>query len=199
MRDIHLNDSSVGCTQLFIHKPGDHRVRWYDNALAVDAAGRAESGLLRYFWRHTDLCNLTFEQYYSKFVLQKSTPASSKRKSFRDCPLVQDAKPLYACERTTMHVGRIEIEHNKDIELRAIFSLLRVKPACSFEDLRTVDGVLFSTFVLACDELGIYTGGDDAENVLQELINPERSVWTKVGDEWFPLLESPLKCSDAFL
>ena len=181
LRDIDLNSSSIGCTQIFAHKPGDHAVRWWskedDRETPRAAASKSESFLLRYFWRHKQLRHLTFEQYFSLYVLQSFEPRA-KRQFYADTPL-RNCEIMYAVERTTMHVARIEFCFTKDPELRALRSLLRVKPAFSFKNLLRVDGVLYPTFVNAAEACGIYTDREDAECVIEEMINPNIDEWKR--------------------
>ena len=179
MRDIDLNNSSIGCTQIFAHKPGEHSVRWWskedDQEAPRCAASKSESFLLRYFWRNRRLRHLTFEQYFSLYVLQDHQPGG-KRIFYADTPS-RDCDVKFAAERTTTHVARIEFCFTKDPELRALRSLLRVKSAYSFKNLRRVDGVLYPTFVDAAEACGLYTDREDAECVIEEMINPNIEEW----------------------
>ena len=188
MRGIDLNSSSVGCTQLFAHKKGQHSVRFWDDETATEAAANAasiaESNLLRYFWRNKKLRHLKFEEYFSRFVLQASLPKREGRKYFEDTPKNLLCSPMYAVERTTMHIARLEMVHTKDPELRALRSLLRVKAAYSFTNLRRVlegdESTLYPTFVEAADACGLCTGSDDAARVMEEMINPCVEAWKNV-------------------
>ena len=73
---------------------------------------------------------------------------------------------MYAVERTSMHIARIEMCYTKDPELRALRSLMREKPAYSFKNLRRVlegdESKVYPTFVEAADASGLWTGSEDA-------------------------------------
>jgi hypothetical protein len=176
MRHIPLNKSTVGVTVLYVHKPGENMVAFFEDA--DDDGVTSDSQLLRYFNRSTDvlLDNVTFADYYSTYTLMDNLPKKSGRKCFRD---TCDA-PKYACERCRPHVARIE-HFKTDDELQAIRDLLRHRPARSFEDLRTINSVTYQSYVQAAEALGIRRANEFAE-VLQETINPNVELWGRAGE-----------------
>jgi hypothetical protein len=186
LHEFDLNYSSVGCTILFVHKEGEHSVRWYDDPersdAALVAASRSDSQLLRYFWRHSSLDELKFEEYFGYYSLRAGRPRQGAYKE--DSPPEGSlAEQQFAVKRRAdSHVARIETAFTSDLELWAMHAILRRNCCRSFEGMRTVEGITYPSCAEACKRLGIFTGYDDAEFVLREMINPDPAEWARDAD-----------------
>ncbi|OAY73073.1 hypothetical protein ACMD2_27167, partial [Ananas comosus] len=92
---------------------------------------------------HDDARELTYVEFPMKWVWHSSDKFWSRRKRGN-------------------RIGRVVYIHPNSGELYFLRMLLSlVKGAKTYEELRTVDGVVYETFCAACDALGLL--GDDLE------------------------------------
>ena len=107
---------------------------------------------------------------------------------------------IFYRKSSTQIVGRMYFVHPSDIERYALRILLLYRKGCiSFEQLRTVNGTVYSTFRETCQALGYFENNKDCEITLQEassfatsfqlrelfVILLLNSAPTDPGDLWF--------------
>jgi len=178
MKEIDINLCIPSVTALKIHDEGQHPVYYSSEDQASEAAKFVITPLMRYFSRHVDLDSLTYEQYYEKFTLCKELPRKNGRIALPDDPSqFGDFSILFACERTTEHVARIDCPTTNNSEFNALVAILRRYPRRSWQGCLKVGNNLFSSYTAAAEALGIYRGGDEFSEVFQSVINPNPEIW----------------------
>lgn len=76
---------------------------------------------------------------------------------------------MWQLRKQGMQIGRLSYTHHSTGELWYLRMLLtKVRGACSFEDLRTVNGVQFSSYRKACAEYGYLDGDKEWHDVIDE-------------------------------
>ena len=157
MKEIDINLCIPSVTALRIHNEGEHPVYYSSEDQASEAAKFTITPLMRYFSRHVDLNSLTYEQYYEKFTLCKELPRKNGRIALPDDPSqFGDFSILFACERTTEHVARIDCPTTNNSEFNALVAILRRYPRRSWQGCLKVGNNLFSSYTAAAEALGIY-------------------------------------------
>lgn len=180
IKEIDINLCEPAVTALKVHLEGEHPVYYDKPELANEAARFTITQLMRYFSRDPTL-NVTYEEYYEKFILNQEAPRRSERAFYQDNPVrFGDFPKLFACERTTRHIARIDVPCVKDVELNAFVAILRRFPCFSWQDCKTVNGELHSSFSSAAGALGIYLGNDEFTEIFANIINPNIAAWDEV-------------------
>ena len=118
-----------------------------------------------------DLC---YTEYFAHFRIKKFDPAKiGKPGFFLERDTGQGAPPMHVIQRDPLraHLSRIQSVHISCGELFYLRILLLSRPGTSWEDLRTIDGTIHSSFQSACITLGLFTDRDEANFCMQEAIN----------------------------
>jgi len=176
---FHLVRKDPPVTPLPVHLANDTRHQQYMRRKQNENNG---SRLIHYFARPAGsftsnytgtrlFDDLTYSEYYSLFRLAKYNPDNSH-------------KPMYFCESTNnnpMHV--ILRDNSRKVHLTRIHNIrptqgdvfylraiLKQKPARSFIEARTFNGVIHDTFQSAATEMGLFTTVKEAQYALAEAI-----------------------------
>jgi hypothetical protein len=167
-------------TSLPVHLPDTDRHRQYSRNHGTE---NTLSLLQRYFLRplghymFRDTCcsfdDLTYTDYFSLFRLVKFDPAKSTRDDYfcENIRLHVDAR-MHVILRlsTNTHLSRMRNVRPSEGETFYLRTLLRHRPARSFRDLRTIDGVEYSTFQEATGVMGLFASQLEGEYALQEAV-----------------------------
>ena len=201
--NLQLHEPS--CETVYVHLPGQVScvINSNDDCEVVEGKlSKAETPLLRYFWRHPSLkrsngYHLKFAEYYGKYTLSK---LKAKKQTLRrasgsdsDSDIEIDAsvasyedRPPHgldkkvAMPRKRLHFARIEDSPIFRTELHCLTAILRHVDRDSFEDCYTVNGKRHSTFADAAYALGIFSDQDEFELAFKEMIFPNLEVWKKL-------------------
>ena len=175
----HIADRFPGVDCLPVHLPGRQTIRY---GVQRGAAG-SMSDLLRYFHRprgpvyvlapvanrqrHFD--ELSYTEYF-RFFRHESlrTPPPNNLIYFLEHNLPPNQVGMRVIPRQRLHVTRITVVRTSQGELFYLRALLGARPARSFDDLRTVDGELLTTYQEAASRLGLFAANDEAHTALQE-------------------------------
>ena len=151
-----------------IHLPGE-RTFLISNPNAP--AGTKMSPLQRYFARPSEFVDMEFLTYYESVRLYDKLPRSLQGQAD---DILQDSgtPPMYIVPRAEEDeaIGRIRFASPSNVELFALRLILLHKPASSFEDARTFDGELYSTYRMAAVAMGLYIDGDEFDKAFDEAV-----------------------------
>src|SRR4051812_3030093 len=155
-----------------VHLPGAN----FHQMMRRDQDASTASKLLRYFARPRlpEFRALRILEYYSTYRLESynlwSPPPlgegrwlEEEREGFRQQIVIRRV-------RATKVVSRLHTVPPRMGELYYLRSLLLHRPADSFEDLRTVLGVVHPTFQEAATALGLFSDQTEAEQCMEEAV-----------------------------
>nr|CAG8536686.1 12222_t:CDS:2 [Entrophospora candida] len=151
-----LHDRSPAVVHLQVHLPGQHRVIFRDDECLENVVERANSEkttLTAWFQANTlypEARELTYGNFPTQWVYNKQTNKWSPRQRENVIGRMYFVSPM-AGER---------------YYLRILLNVVR--GATSFENLRTVNGVLYNTFKEACAILGLLQNGEEWDQCLAE-------------------------------
>ena len=149
--------------------------------------------------------NVCYAEYFSRFRLQKfNDTISGKPGMFLERHTSNGAPPMHVVQRDPLlpHLSRLQSVHVSRGELFYLRSLLLLRPGRSWEDLRTVGGVLYPSFQAACLALGLFADKDEAQVCMQEAIDtlrtPQQLRFLFVHLLTNSCIDAPLKFWDTF-
>jgi hypothetical protein len=117
--------------------------------------------------------DLTYAEYFTLFRLTKFDATKAHHENFY---LEQDygngSQPMHVILRSSKyrHYARLREVPNARGELFYMRVLLQRRPASSFEDLRTVNGIQYATFQEAATNLGVFEDLSEAEYAFSESV-----------------------------
>ena len=125
-----------------------------------------------------DFSQLSYAEYYSLFYLQKFDVQNSTKPSYfvereHDGPL----QHVVLRSSTHQHISHIESIHPSKGNHFYLWTLLQHHPACSFEELHTVNGTIYATFQEAATTLGLFANQNEGIYALKEAINSLQMPW----------------------
>ncbi|XP_061355352.1 uncharacterized protein LOC133299871, partial [Gastrolobium bilobum] len=152
--DIHSRYPPVQI--LSFHLPNEKNIIFSDNDSLYDVKTRAESRLSIFeFWmdankKYPEGRHLTYGEYPTEFVFKEKTHEWNPRKKG------------FSIGR----INRFSANNGEDSYLR---TLLNFQRGCtSYEDLRTINGVVFPTFKDACYSLGLLDDDNEYIDAIKE-------------------------------
>lgn len=105
------------------------------------------------------------------FLLNQSDP-NARQYTYDEIPrfyVWDDSKTLWTVRKKGYQIGRLIYTHHSSGEVWYLRLLLtKVRGPLSFQNLRTVNGVEFSTYQEACNEYGLLENDDEWHEVLSE-------------------------------
>ena len=122
-----------------------------------------------------DLC---YAEYFVLFRLQKFDERNVGRPGYYpERPTDQGAPVMHVVQRSTLrpHLTRLQSVHVTCGELFYLRTLLLSRPAISWVDLRTIDGVIYSSFQAAAITLGLFADQNEAQFCMQEAVSTLRT------------------------
>jgi len=174
---MELVHNEPGVSEISVHLENEQFVALPENATDDEIRSRLaakETPLLRYFWRPKDLAYVCLTDYYSQYDLRSMCP--NGKPPIKDTP-PRPIQPKYVVRRSKLHVCRLEFGSSMHVERYCLGLILRRFPRTSFQDCRTVSGVVHKTFSCAAYALGIFSEYNEYEMCLRELINPNLEAW----------------------
>jgi Helitron helicase-like domain at N-terminus/PIF1-like helicase len=170
----HITRKTPAVTALGFHLPDRQQRRM--NEKSGDACKSATS-LLYYFARPRDphFDGIKYADYHAEYQRCKSAPTSDPghlRTTWREVQIPgTQIEPQYIIRRSRVRqVMRLKIIAPQAGELYYLRSLLRVRAARSFEELRLIDGHLHPTFQEAAMALGLFKHERESEQVFEEAV-----------------------------
>ena len=167
-------------TAISIHGPSSHSNHQYHRR---DQNSSTLSTLDHYFLRpHTlftigtnvrDFANLTYTEYYTLFRLAKYDATQDHRLNYYiEEPNSDNLPPMHVILRSAAHphISRIRDVRPSEGDLFYLRALLQHRPASSYVDARTVNGIEYATFQEAATELGLFANEKESEYALMEAI-----------------------------
>lgn len=173
-------------TPVPVHLPGDHSHHQY---LRVHNDHGSFSSLERYFLRphgqfrqgltSRNFNDLTYGDYFSLFRLTKYDPANNTKPGyFRERQVITDtSRAMHVVLRNASkrHLSRLQPVRPSQGELFYLRTILQHHARTSFEDARTVDGILYGTYQEAATHLGLFADDNEAEYAMHEAVRNLRT------------------------
>lgn len=167
-------------TAIAIHGPSSRRNHQYHRR---DENSSTLSTLDHYFLRPQgsfvignnvrDFTALTYTEYFTLFRLAKYDAAQAHRTNYYiEQPNTDNSPAMHVILRLPAHphLSRIRDVRPSEGEIFYLRALLQHRPASSYVDARTVDGVELPTFQEAATELGLFANEQESEYALIEAI-----------------------------
>ncbi|XP_061347924.1 uncharacterized protein LOC133293370, partial [Gastrolobium bilobum] len=180
----HINVEYTCRERLPFHLPNEKNIIFSDNDSLYDVKTRAESRLSIFeSWmdankKYPEGRHLTYGEYPTEFVFKEKTHEWNPRKKG------------FSIGR----INRFSANNGEDSYLR---TLLNFQRGCtSYEDLRTINGVVFPTFKDACYSLGLLVDDNEYIDAIKEAnaILTEESIKNITLEEIDKVLQSNGKC-----
>ena len=163
---FHITSKTPSVTSLPVHLP-DQNVPRYSGRSTTEHQNA--SLLLRYFNRPDgpEFTNLTYCEYFKQFVQYNwSVGDVLLPTDFLERNVLHGSCQKVRRRQVGTKVARIHMVSPTAGELFYLRCLLAHKPAESFTDLRTVDGVTWETFHEAAMRVGLFTNQNEGQYVL---------------------------------
>ena len=158
---------SVSC--LPVHLPDKNFARFSGSNISEDTT----SLLIRYFNRPRDAAfkNVTYCDYFKDYVLYKWTEGDTLPVgNFLETPILHSVRHRVAPRQVGTKVARLHMVSPTAGEVFYVRCLLARKPAASFDDLRTIDGILYHSFHEAAIRIGLFTNENEGHYVMVEAV-----------------------------
>ncbi|KAK4700477.1 ATP-dependent DNA helicase PIF1, partial [Phenoliferia sp. Uapishka_3] len=164
--DISVKHPSVAV--LAVHLPGDNRTQYPQGA----AKASLGSTLLHYFYRPLDSIfhDITYCQYYEQFTEHPNPPTPLPPNQYLEA--LSPHWPQKAVRHRTRgsKVARIHTVRPGHGDVFYLRVLLHNRPARSYEELRTVEGVVYLSFQGAALALGLFSNSAEGVYTMQEAV-----------------------------
>ena len=180
----NITQKTPAVTALPIHLPNSPHYQRYHRSNSSPTL----SNLEHYFARpegtffdganQRDFKDLCYAEYFSHFRLQKFNEKNmGKPGFFLERTNNQGAPAMHVIQRdpSRPHLSHLQSVHVSRGELFYLRSLLLSQPGTSWEDLRTIDGMVYSSFQAACLALGLFAERDEAQVCMQEAVDTLRT------------------------
>lgn len=208
---FNITKKEPSVTAISVQLPTERRIQRYrrnDNANTL-------SSLDHYFVRplgtflNNDIIlrfeDLTFVQYFSLFRLAKYDPQKvNSQNYFLEQDNQYDTHPMHVILRSDkyQHYARIRDVSLSRGELFYLRAVLQKRPATSFMNARTVEGVEYETFQDAATAIGLFENQTEAEYIINEAISTLKTP-TQLRFLFVQLLVdecilTPLQCWNTF-
>ena len=174
-----ISKKTPSVSSLPVHLPNSIHYRKYSTRKQTGSL----SALERYFLRpdgtfeidgatqaFSDLC---YAEYFQFFWLQPHDPTKADEPQYfleRPSPPNVPSMDVILRHHNHPHITRLQPIRLSLGDIFYLRALLQIRPARSFEQLRTVDGTLHSTFQEACIALNLFSDETEAEYCFTEAI-----------------------------
>jgi hypothetical protein len=168
--DITRKEPAV--ESLPIHLPGENVPQFRQH----DGIRSSTSLLLRYFLRADELSHLRYEEYFEQFVLYPFSPNDPIND--RDFPeksrtgVIRRKASRCIRHEKIARINCVPIHCGEPFYLQA---LLLHRPASSFSDLRTIEGIEFPTFHEAAADIGLFANENKGLLTMREAVDSHRT------------------------
>lgn len=167
---IHISQKHPGVHRLPVHMPDKARLQMK----RVNGSQSTATLLTRYLNRppHPLLDNMTYIEFGTKCHIVTHDP----NKPLHHLEILENIRPRQPQMRIRFyepgHVGiaRMMMVYPRHGDVYYLRAILAHCPANSWEQLRTVDGILYTTFQEAARAQGLFTNNDEALMVFRELL-----------------------------
>ena len=125
--------------------------------------------------RFKDLC---YTEYFVLFRLQKFDERNVGRPGYYlERSTDQGAPVMHIVQRSPLqpHLARLQSVHITRGELFYLRTLLLSRPGINWIDLRTIDGIVYSSFQAAATTLGLFSDQNEAQFCMQEAVGTLRT------------------------
>lgn len=165
---FNVTQKSPSVTTLSVHLPNQNLRQMYRKN-GTESEG---STLARYFARPVlpQFASLLYTDYYQQYRFLPYVAGSQPQQGHFLEVLSSFPQRLVVKRTTKDTVARIVTVPPRFGELFYLRALLLRIPGKDFTDIRTVNGIIHSTFQQAAIALGLFQNGEEAENVLQEAV-----------------------------
>jgi hypothetical protein len=182
---FNLSQSTVGCSRLGVHKEDED---WVGDG--TEARGKP-STLVKYFARPAALADYKYLDYYTTFNVQEATAAQREAaageqpyKPRRGNAYYLDGLGNKVAQRSrgSLHVARMYTVSVSKGEQYYLRMLLTSVPAMSFEELRTVGGVVHETYREAAEARGLLSVEREFADALGYMAKGLGTALTTIAD-----------------
>ena len=177
---FNITKKTPSVTSLPVHLPNSIHHRRY----STHAPAGSLSALERYFLRPGgtfeydrtthDFSELRYSEYFQLFHLQSynQTQAGNHPHYFSEMAPPPNVPSMHVILRqhNNPHITRLQPVRLSLGDIFYLRVLLQTRPARSFEELRTVDGVLYTSFQAACVALNLFSDETEAEYCFTEAV-----------------------------
>ena len=177
---FNITKKEPSVTPIAVHLPNDKTFYQYHRNNSSNTLSSLEHYFVRPlgpFSHNGAIClfeDLTYVEYYSLFRLSKYDHSRVHSENYYlERPNRDGTPPMHVILRSEnyRHYARIKEIPNMRGELFYLRALLHHRPASSFSDARTVDGVQLETFQDAATALGLFRDQTEAEYILSESVH----------------------------
>lgn len=172
-----ISQQSPSVARLVVHVPGANCPQ-YRTKNSRTAASESSS-LLRYFIRPIDSIfdNMLYATYYTDFTTLKTSRANPDGEWWRESGTIPNAPPHTVRRRTRGEkVARLRTVRPGLGEVFYIRLLLLHHAARSYEDLRTINGVTYTTFQHAAQAAGLLQEDEEGRLAMEDAIAEYKSA-----------------------
>ena len=174
-------DPSVQC--LPIHLPNANISRYSSRAGAGAPSLSLLERYLLYRPRDPIFDNLTYTQYFETYTLNPDPPEIVLRDGvsvYREEPPQQYQGPQQNLRNVRTRIRGVKICRLDYVALNQgerfyLRCIIQIKPARSFQQLRTINGVIYETYQEAARALGLFNNMNEATIVMQEAVDGLRT------------------------
>ena len=178
----HVSQKEPAVTPLPIHLPSANR-RQYERVNLTDSLSLLEHYFLRPIGLFTNngsdqlFDELSYAEYYTLFRLTKYDASKRDHPAYFNEQTNDQVCQTHVVQRlkTNTHLSRIQTVRPTQGELFYLRCILQHKPVRSFDDARTVNGTLHSSFQLAAIRSGFFADDNEAVYALQEAVDTLRT------------------------
>ncbi|KAH8147851.1 uncharacterized protein LAJ45_07952 [Morchella importuna] len=137
-----------------------------------DGGESTASTLLRYFSRPRDTVfqDLTYIQYYEKWILYSKSSTTFKDTDFLEEICNSYPQFIVRARRRNEAIARIDTVSPRTGELFYLRALLLHGSAYCFEDLKIVNQITYSTFQEAAAALGLFENQSEGKEIMAEAV-----------------------------
>jgi hypothetical protein len=181
MMGFHITYKEPAVTLLPIHLASSRVHRPYNR---VNASPDSVSLLDRYFARPIGVFvhggqvrnfdDLSYVEYYSLFRFESYKPRNDHRFNYFVESLQSRNAPAFHVilrDSAHTHLGRMRSARPSDGEIFYLRVTLQHRPARSFRDARTINGVEYTTFQEAAAQMGLFANENEAEYAMREAVH----------------------------
>jgi len=180
----NITHKTPSVTTLPVHLPASIRHQHYHRKISSPTLSNLEHYFARPEGTFLDgthqrkFEDLRYAEYFSLFRIQKFNPLKvTKPGVFLECSTTGGPHPMHVIQRSGKqpHLSRLQSVHISRGEIFYLRILLLTRSGTSWEDLRTINHVLYPSFQATCIALGVFADKDEAHFCMEEAIDTLRT------------------------
>lgn len=164
-----LSHQNPSVTRLAIHEEGRNRHQY---RRSTNQAPAETSSLLRYFARPLGepFDDMRYTSYHERYMTNTSPPRNPVPVWDESCTYPHMPRHVVYPRQRNIRIARIQSVRPGTGDVFYLRSLLFHRAARSFQDLRTIDGVVHETYQSAARAAGLFEESDEGECAMEEAV-----------------------------